>query len=263
MDYTEAQILDLFEKSSQDVQDTLSSQELLDLLAELRNTHGLHVDAVGKIAELIRNLLLGIIGPTDYYNELVQTGLTPDVAQRIVSSTNDQIFIPLRNRMQGKDQIDVSGTTPKPSQARQPLAPAVRQPVPEVPQRQPIARPVATPLHIEPAPQTQVITTAGAWPGAPAGNWQPAAAVHVYVPGPAPMHPQSSPYTVVHPEQPTQAPAPIPTAPPAQPAFNAPQPEPTVHTVRPIPAPPANLPGAPAEKPIEREYVADPYREPM
>jgi hypothetical protein len=64
MAYTEDQIFDLFEKAPQEVRDALESQELLDAIASYKASYGLHVDTMGKVAELSRNLLLGITSPT-------------------------------------------------------------------------------------------------------------------------------------------------------------------------------------------------------
>lgn len=273
MNYSDDQIIAFFEKSSPDIQDALSSQEFLDLLSDLQKEHGLHVDIVGKIATLIRNLLLGIINPTDFYNELLAAGLAVDVATRIISSTNEKIFIPLRKRMQDKGSaptfLPVAANTVMKPVAQKPLVP-VPAPLP-IPQSRPVAPQQAwTPPPVEQTPHVQaptatVYATHNQWPGAPAGNWQPAAAVHVYVPGPAPVH--------MNPVQ--QAQPPVQTAPVYHPAPQTVQvptpPQPVLPPViampipvsaRPTAPPPPNLPGAPKEA-IEKAYVADPYHEPI
>lgn len=255
MTITGEQVRTAYAAAPAPIREAFSSEDTTKIILDLQNRHKLHVDSTGVLGRQVGYLLLGLISPMEFLGGLVEAGVSAEAAKDIVSEVNEQVFIPLRAKMQGVQPTPRPTTTPAPASI----------PVREYPEARPVTAPLvpAPSLQAAPVHGTQVFASATGWPGAPAGNWQPAAAVHVYVPGPAPMHPQSSPYTVVHPEQPIQASTPIPTTPPAEPAFNAPQSEPTVRTIRPIPAPPANLPGAPVEKPIEKAYVADPYREQM
>lgn len=267
MNYSDDQIIAFFEKSSPDIQDALSSQEFLDLLSGLQKEHSLHVDIVGKVASLIRNLLLGVINPTDFYNELLTAGLSVDVATKIITSTNEQLFIPLRKRMQDKGSaptfLPVASTAGMKAVQQKPLVPV---PAPLlIPQSSPVAPQQVWASPAPQAPAATVYTTHNQWPGAPEGNWQPAAAVHVYVPVPASLHAnqvsQTHPSIHVTPVyQPALLPVTAPVSP--QPVAQTIVPTPTPPPVRPASPPPPNLPGAPKE-PIEKEYVADPYHEPI
>ena len=258
--FTNEQVITAIDSAPARVQSVLRSADTAKVISAIGAAHKLHIDQIGQLAQINRNLLIGLVDPSEMYGELVGIGVTPEEAKLIMGEINQKIFVPLREAMR-------AGSAPTETGSEQPVLPKQQSATPTaVPYNFDTAAAMQTAVprpSIQAPPPTQVFTPATGWPGAPAGNWQPAAAVHVYVPGPAPMHQQPSPYTVVHPEQQTYAPTPIATIPPAQPVFNSPQPEPTVRTVRPVPAPPANLPGAPVEKPIEKAYVADPYREQM
>jgi len=135
MKYTDDQIFDLFTKAPQEVQEMLSSQELLDAISSYREVYKLHLDTTGKIAELTRNLLLGITSPTEFYEELVLVGVNPTDAQKIVDDLNKKIFSPIREKMR---------TAPAESAAPMVVKEVAVAPVAPIPQvQEPVSMPVA------------------------------------------------------------------------------------------------------------------------
>ncbi len=265
MEYTDEQIIAAIDAAPVPVQETLRSSDTNKALADIGAAHNLHIDQIGDLAEINRNLLVGLVAPAEMYGELVEIGVSADEARQIMSEINTKIFVPLREKMRSSTE-DSPTTAPAPLPKPAPVSQA--QPLPQYPaaplQQEHVTRPlsglapqVAPPALLSPAPHTQVFTPASGWPGAPAGNWQPAAAVHVYVPGPAPVHPQMVAPATPPAQQPIYTPASVEEL-PIQPTR---QPEQVVRTVRPIPAPPPNLPGTTPERPLEKNYVADPYRE--
>ncbi len=257
MNITGEQVRAAYDSAPAPIRQTFSSDDTTRIIIDLQSRHKLHVDSTGVLGKQVGYLLLGLITPMEFLGGLVEAGVSAEAAKDIVSEVNERIFIPLRAKMQGVQPTTRPGQSSTPAPSSVPVfgAPPVIASAPLLP----------TPsLHSTSPQSTQVITTTGGWPGAPAGNWQPAAAVHVYVPGPAPHHTQPPAPTAVAPEHQAYVPAPVEIrATTTQPPVPVAPPEPVAHISRPVPQPPANLPGAPVEKPIEKAYVADPYREPM
>ncbi len=282
MSYTESDVDAAFEQAPELVQEALSGGIATDFIVGAQARYGLHVDVVGTLSFMVRDLLIGLMLPTEFYEELISLGMDQALAQKIVTDVNTEVFMPLRQEMekQGITQTIPVRTTPAPVQAplpvREPLVPVpapmsvapLPQSIPAPQPEQPVMNPqiaVPVPQPGTPAayyhPQTQ-------WPGHPGANWQPAAAVHVYVPtgGFAP-HPGSMPVGQHLPPTPEQPAArvveaverEVPVPPPV-----APVPPIAEMSARPLPPPPPNLPGAvPAQTPIEKSYGNDPYREPV
>ena len=268
MNITGEQVRAAYAAAPAPIRVAFSSEDTVRILMSLQARHKLHVDVAGLLGKHVGYLLLGLMSPMEFLGALIESGVSAEVAKDIVNEINEQIFIPLRSKMQGVAQTPVpvvqqkTVTLPEPVQATP--APGHAE------ARQVWAGPPST-LVAERAPQeptptaTVYATHTQQWPGAPAGNWQPAAAVHVYVPGPTPIHMNPVPQTPLPTQTaPVYQPAPQPVATPTQtqPAFNTIVPIPAPPPVRPTAPPPQNLPGAPIE-PLEKAYVADPYHEPI
>lgn len=261
---TNEQIIAAIDSAPILVQEALRGGETAKIIAGIGVAHHLHIDQIGSLAQINRNLLIGLVAPAEMYGELIEIGVSADEARQIMAEINEKIFVPLRERVRN-DSPEATAPTPKPQAAAVAPPQPSTAPVPFIsptPERVPTAPLTPTPSMTQ-TPHTQVFASTGGWPGAPAGNWQPAAAVHVYVPGPAPVHATIPPAPV--------APQPLPNPEPLLPtiveiAHPDPHPIPVSPAPRPTPLPPANLPGAPTDEPsvqpIEKSYVADPYREP-
>lgn len=87
------------DNAPQIVQDAATSPDTLQLIGSFQQMYGLHVDVVGKIAELNRNLLLGLTSPAEFLGELVLGGIDANTAQKIIAELNDKIFVPVQKQM--------------------------------------------------------------------------------------------------------------------------------------------------------------------
>ncbi len=252
--YSDEDVEKAFDHAPEVVQESLSGGSATNFIAAAQSRYSLHVDVIGGVSLLIRDLLLGLINPAQFFDSLLSLGLDTTLAQKVAGDVNQEIFIPLRNEMQ-KNGIDRPSTSvvaaPRPS-ALHSQPPVTQKPPVRAPQ---IGVPELAPVRY-PQPQA-VYATQTTWTGQPAGNWQPAAAIHVYVPGPVPLdtpvaqRPQPAPFDWTPPQ--TAEPVSTQTEQQAQatPVQNVP---------RPIPKPPINLPGS-GTVPLEKERANDPYRE--
>lgn len=278
------QFKEAYGKLPEPIRAYLAGEELGLAVEQIGSAHGLHVDAIGVLAEILTRTLLGLISPQELPAALTNSlGIDAQKANAILTSTNEQIFIPLQKQVREAAERETqdraleerlaeidrnsSEPLPIPEQRPEPIPPpklAYEPPVTQAPPTLP-GSPVAAPMPQEPAPPASEPTALPALAtnhlpvqaqqhvvAAPAGHhpgWHPAAAVHIFVPS----------------QQPHQAPVPVATAPVQEPVSSIPvvpvqqaAPAPTVQPApRPAPPPPPATP-APAHP-----YSADPYREPI
>lgn len=219
--------------------------KLADKVVDIADTYNLHVDAMGSLAELSRNMLIGVASPAEVVGELVLAGIDAETARKILADLNQQVFVPLQERIRNPqpetdEEEDMAPPTvvvsaPVPPTPPSPAAP-VPAPVPQppmlvvVPPSPPPAPPVSTPAPVVPQEHPQMRTMATDMQAAK--EHRPVAPL--FSPPPAPP-----------------APPPVRVAPPPAP--------PPMAIAREVPPPPPNLPGAP----VVHEYSVDPYREPV
>lgn len=240
------------------VRGALSDGPLFDFYDRLRTGFALHIDTVGAIIPLTRDLLLGFLPPAQFIEELVNLGMSRDVAKQIIDDLNENVFIPLREQIQtGTGPFD-DFAPPQPIQKPLQAKPAT---VSETISTQiPLSTVQASPAEsqIRTMAQDMASVQSGAVvpqyfvPGQPAAGaphgWQAAASVHVFVPA-------GPPQQAMHPASPApQAPV-LPAAiSPAPVEYNAP----ATYT-----APAITTPAPPAPATLTKEYGSDPYREPV
>lgn len=300
---SDQQIESAYKSAPGPVRALLDSDALPQIISAMGAEFRLHIDVIGKVAENIRNLLIGLISPTQFLGELLAGGMAEPQARQIMGEVNEKIFKPLQEEMRrnAPSEEALPATSPPPPRYAPPAPPApppqptpVVQPAAPPPLRAPSAPPpvAATP---PPPPREWAVpqTAVGPEQGRGAPHHLDMAAVVAYQPhAAAPLPPRgvmpgaSAPRFV----KPMQAPAwesapqqPIPPspalvrgippsnlptqAPPAAPqaAQGAPTAPypPTIHE----PEPAAVLP--PLTKPSSTPpaprppYAADPYREPI
>lgn len=291
MTYSESDVDAAFEQAPELVQDALSGGSATDFIVAAQTRYGLHIDTVGQLSHMVRDMLVGLLLPAEFYDGLIDLRIEPATAQRILTDVNAEVFVPLRLEMQKQGITQTMPVrTPTPPQVREPLVP-VPSPVPETAFPQPVPQtPSPAPVPTQPVPQTFSAPQQPAqydqtqWPGHPGANWQPAAAVHVYVPaggyvstqpGMNPPQTYSAPQPVPVQEPIIQAPVsaypqptpvvatPVPTYTPTAPEATPPQQVPMPTPARPLPPPPMNLPGTTPPTPLEKIRSNDPYREPV
>lgn len=227
--FTREQIDDAYKNVPPSVRDMLDpGYEIAELIAGLGKRLGLHVDVIGKIAELNRNMLLGLITPPEFLQELLAAGISDADAKQIITEINQQIFVPLREGLrkggaptpvQGGTHFHLENKLPsRPAVVRQPAVPPTTAPLPP---KMPVPKPIIS------QSEKKLLTD----------HEEP----HIeFKPAQPPILPGSN--------------VPVPATPPAQPA---PEVKVPVQPQVPPPTPPKPQPPAPTS------YSVDPYREPL
>jgi hypothetical protein len=101
MNVSDEQILSALDTAPAAVREAASSVTTVKLVGSFIQKYGLHVDTVGKIAELNRALLLGFTSPAEFLGELVLAGVDANTARKIIGELNEKIFMPVQQQMRG------------------------------------------------------------------------------------------------------------------------------------------------------------------
>lgn len=97
--YSDQEVIQFINKAPQPIQELIGNINTALEIATIGKNKKLHIDQIGKLAELNRNMLLGLIGPEDFLKELIAIGISDADAKQIMTEINQKIFVPLREQM--------------------------------------------------------------------------------------------------------------------------------------------------------------------
>ncbi len=245
--FTQEQILAAFNSAPPAIRDVYISEESANFVESLRDKYGLHVDVAGGLGRTIGFMLLGLLSPQEFLENITSSRVSESQARQIMADVNQKIFAPLQQQMR-EGGNKPTGQVGVPSyQAPKPPAPQPRPmqaPPPPRPPMPPQQRPMQQPYIPPPRPPVQ----------------QPS-----QLPS---MSPQRPPMPKVQPQAPRVAPPPPPNLPGVMSDDRLlPDHEVGHINVPGTPSPPSQSfnnppPPSPAPKPTAA-YGIDPYREPF
>ncbi len=234
---------------------------------ELSTKYNLHVDQAGVLEQAFMYMLLGVSSPEEFVDALTKANIPAESVRGLAQDVNEQVFLPLRQAEQAGTPAIVR-TAPAP----QVILPGSNEPVPVV-----VPKPIeaTVPVQVPPPPpgseyQGQLQHVYGYIPQQmpPPMMYAPSYAVPPGYGAPVYMMPPQPPVQ----GWPQQAPAQL-QQPPSAPAPAVEAPTPQESPVRVVAPPPERIPApAPQTQPkatlnpgahIEKNYSADPYREPF
>ena len=251
--YSTKELLQISDTAPASIRDALSSENTITTITNLGVNLKLHVDQLGLVAELNVQMLLGLVNPQEFLQELIAAGVPDADAREIMTEINQKIFVPLREEMRKG-----SAQPPRPAEVRQPVS--VAGPQAPLMSQQGMIIPANPSL---PPRQSQVTVSMPRYIPSTSTKWGSQASPVLPKSPPAPARRQTDTSRLLEDhEEPHielgKAPAPLRIFPP-----------------RPIAAPPQNLPGVMQPPPIPKpptaspppappaSYSNDPYREPI
>jgi hypothetical protein len=186
MEVTKEQLLAAYEQAPKEIQDSLDDGAAMDFMFGVQKRYDMHIDVSGKVIEHIQYMLLGLLAPGEFINNLIALGIDKAVAQQITADLNKEVFIPLRDQIKhtGGTFLNTTATTLPQTPSMQvfsPPAAAQKQPQQEVSS---IPRPSINVLE-----QSRVATTQPATPQQQE-TWIPPQAQSSSAASVAPAHPQ-------------------------------------------------------------------------
>ncbi len=102
MSYTKEQLYDTYHSLPEEIQDVMASMDTTYSIRTIGQKHQLHIDKVGELADEIGLVMFGLVKP-DQFMPQIQTRLGVDqaTANAITKEVNEQIFLPIRESLQG------------------------------------------------------------------------------------------------------------------------------------------------------------------
>lgn len=126
MRYTDEEVIRAIDAAPLAVRDTISSGQTARTIADIGSQYKLHIDVIGTLAQLNRNMLIGLMSPAEVVGELVYSDVSAEAAKSILGDLNRRIFIPLQEQMRKGDipepaeKLVVSPIAPLPPPAPSP-----------------------------------------------------------------------------------------------------------------------------------------------
>ncbi len=125
--FTKEQINIAYNALPDDVRDFYSKEKTAVNIYNIGKKYNLHVDAVGKLGELVGLAIMGLVPLIDFNKELVErTGVAEDTANLIIYDLNQEVFGPIRESMlamvKQKVQAQTASQNPRPVATQNPVA---------------------------------------------------------------------------------------------------------------------------------------------
>jgi len=100
--YSNDELIKIMDAAPLPVQQAIESKTTAATISDLGARLGLHINIIGKIAELNVQMLLGLAGPQEFLKELIAAGVSDKDAQDIMAEITQKIFVPLREKMKNE-----------------------------------------------------------------------------------------------------------------------------------------------------------------
>ncbi len=153
-DETKKLIQEQYAKLPKQLQDAIQSSHVNDMIGAIAAQNKLHIDQIGEFENEVMLLMMGFTDPIEFVGELQRTlGVNSEVALKIATDTNEQILLPIRERMENATSDFAPAASPATS------APAVNTPpMSEKSVVMPSAAKAPVPTVTPPAPSATPLT---------------------------------------------------------------------------------------------------------
>lgn len=141
----------------------LSDPSFAEIIQTAASKFNLHVDVQGELTQMITNILLGFLAPTELRTELVSAGVPETQVPELIKELNVRIFEPLQKAM--KEDKEVSSEEALPFDVLEPISqpkpimqsvvalPTPFSPPPKSMPSVPVTPAMAPPASVMPIPQ--------------------------------------------------------------------------------------------------------------
>lgn len=119
--YTKEQLLKLYEKLPEELQEAIFSVETADNIWNICERY--NINEVSEVAEIVGNVLLGVLAPEDFQETIErELKLEKEIAKKVTQEINRFIFYPVRNELEKLYQTktapagEIAPTAPSPAE---------------------------------------------------------------------------------------------------------------------------------------------------
>ncbi len=107
MEDEKQQLLEQFKKLPKDLQDAITSNDVDTALQEISKINHLHIDQAGELADEVGLVLLGVVHPDDFLEDvLFRLKVDRKAATEIVADVNERVFKKVRESLMKVHRID-------------------------------------------------------------------------------------------------------------------------------------------------------------
>ncbi len=127
--FTDQEIENAWEAAPKKIQNMLGTVDAVlvtvAVITSIGTKYKLHIDQIGTLAELNRNMMLGLIDPKQFAQELASLKIPETQVKEIMDEINQKIFVPLQKQMR-EEASAPPVTSPTPSRIVRTMSPAVQ-----------------------------------------------------------------------------------------------------------------------------------------
>lgn len=106
MEYTPEQLRELYKNLPEDVREAMFAVDSADKIQEIGKKYKLHTDQVGELGKQVGFVMLGILTPRNFVQELTnKLNISPDLARQVAVNINAEIFTPIRESLKKIHQL--------------------------------------------------------------------------------------------------------------------------------------------------------------
>ena len=157
LNYNLPELKQHYEKLPPTLKDAMYDPDIAEKVLEIGKTNGLNIEKTGYVAEEIGGLILGVTKPQQFAVSLQKRLQVPeDIAKKIASEINHQIFFPLREALKQTHEFDISEEAIQKGSDSIAPRPALR-PTPQQSVPQPSTRPTLAPAAPQPPAQQKPV----------------------------------------------------------------------------------------------------------
>lgn len=125
------QFLKAYQNAPDIVQAVFDAELTTQIIVGLEDKFQLHIDVAGLLGREVGYMLLGLVNPQEFLNELITAGIPDKDAREIITEINQKIFMPLREEMRkglGAEVKSPQAQSAAPSAAPRPMISAQQRP---------------------------------------------------------------------------------------------------------------------------------------
>lgn len=133
--YSDEEVSQFIEQAPEPIRESIRSAGLARTISAIVKNKGLHIDQMGEVVVLNRNMLLGLVSPPEFLEKLITIGIPHKTARDIMMEINQKIFVPLRKEI--RSETETKQEVAKPSMPPPVPPPSLQAILPTLPKQIP------------------------------------------------------------------------------------------------------------------------------
>jgi len=117
VEYTRDQFLELYKDLPEELQEAMGSDRTTDTIKRLSNEEELNDEQHSAFVKLVGDVLLGLVPPSEFKEELVKADIKEESAKKIDQAVRRFIFYPVKDLLTDlyREKVEIPEGAPSPS----------------------------------------------------------------------------------------------------------------------------------------------------